>query len=398
MEKKEIVIQSQTIDWLRVLMILFVVMSHLSERCSPDMKDISVPLINLSEYNGMSIYYIFRLFVDTIKGICIPAFFLFSGYLFFINIDQWDKYTYLEKLKKRVFTLLIPYFLWNIISILFQFFTIFVGRICKHDNEWFRLSDAWNEIFDKGILNVFWHYTDWGGGRSGNVFGWYTQSMGPYNSTMWFLQTLICLTIITPIIYIFVKKLHIYGVILLGILYNFGIWQYSVPGFNISGVFFFTLGAYLGINKKNMVFVFRRMRYVIFPLTVIFLLSTVVLKHIILRCNILAFNYTCGIFCICGVISAFIIVSYLIEKKKLRVYKTISSSTFFIYAAHTCLPVLGAVEILFEFITFKSKNWLLLSIAYFMVPVIAAIVCICILLSLKKFMPSVAKILSGNRF
>lgn len=97
-------------------------------------------------------------------------------------------------------------------------------------------------------------------------------------------------------------------------------------------------------------------------------------------------------------ISAVIIASYLVEKEKVKAHKTISTSIFFVYAAHTCLPVLSAVEVLFELITFKSKNWLLLIVTYFAVPIITVIVCIGILLFLKKMMPAVAKILSGNRF
>ncbi|MBR5715337.1 MAG: acyltransferase family protein [Bacteroidales bacterium] len=47
----------------------------------------------------------------------VALFFLLSGYLFFKHLEQWDSNVWLRKMKRRLWTLLIPYILWNTIYI-----------------------------------------------------------------------------------------------------------------------------------------------------------------------------------------------------------------------------------------------------------------------------------------
>jgi hypothetical protein len=57
--------------------------------------------------------------------------------------------------------LLIPYVLWNIINVLIRPIIIIGGRIIKNDGDWGRFSILFNELLDKGIWNIFWHYNTW---------------------------------------------------------------------------------------------------------------------------------------------------------------------------------------------------------------------------------------------
>ena len=41
-------------------------------------------------------------------SLAVPAFFMISGYLFFRNLEDWKYPVWKDKLKKRVYSLLIP--------------------------------------------------------------------------------------------------------------------------------------------------------------------------------------------------------------------------------------------------------------------------------------------------
>jgi fucose 4-O-acetylase-like acetyltransferase len=161
--------------------------------------------INYSAISGMDVYNVIRVLVREIALICNSGFFLFSGYLFFSNISTLNKKIYVKKLKTRIKTLLIPYISWNIINVLLRPAVIWGGRIIKKDGDWERFTIFFKELFDKGIWNIFWHYNTWGDGT--NILGWSRPSMGPFSVPMWFLQTLIVLTIVSPVIYLICKYL-----------------------------------------------------------------------------------------------------------------------------------------------------------------------------------------------
>jgi peptidoglycan/LPS O-acetylase OafA/YrhL len=344
--------------------------------------------INFPAISSIDIYNIIRIIVRKIASICNPGFFLFSGYLFFSNVDTFNKQLYTKKLKTRINTLLIPYILWNIINIIIRPVIIWGGRIIKKDGDWNRFTIFFNELLDKGILNIFWHYNTWGNGT--NILGWPTPNMGPFSVPMWFLQTLIVLTVLSPIIYLICKYLKIYGIIILGLLYYTGIW-FLVPGFHISAVFFFTLGAYYGIYKKNLIVEMRRYKVLGYVIYIITLIPAVYYDYD----GISTYNYFSPIFILAMVMSSINIASYLIERNKVKINKTLTQAAFFVYALHTVL-ILSIVGLVFDK-TFKSNSPVILILRYFVVTIITAYVCVGIYCIMKKTMPKILKILSGNR-
>jgi hypothetical protein len=326
--------------------------------------------------------------VREIALICNPGFFLFSGYLFFFNINVWNKTIYINKLKVRIKSLLIPYVLWNLINVIIQPLIIIGGCVIKKDGNWNRLSIFFNELIEKRIWNIFWHYNTWGTGT--NILGWPKPNMGPFSVPMWFLQTLIVLTILTPIIYLICKYLKKYGIILLGSLYYTGIW-FSIPGFGISPIFFFSFGAYFGIYKKYLTLELRKYKLFWYLISLLTLLPSVYYDYD----GQTSYNYFSSIFIFAMVISTINITSSLIEKGKIKPNHTLSKATFFIYAVHTVL-VLNIMGIIFDII-FKSKIPIILIIRYFTVPITTAYICVLIYYIMKKVMPKTLNLLSGNR-
>jgi hypothetical protein len=344
--------------------------------------------MNVSVFSGMDVYNIIRIIVREIASICNSGFFLFSGFLFFHNINILDKTIYFRKLKTRINTLLIPYLLWNIISVIIRPVIIIGGRLIKKDEDWDRILIFFNELLDKGIWNIFWHYNTWGTGT--NILGWSRPSMGPFSIPMWFLQTLIILTILTPIIFLICQYLKKYGLLLLGLLYYTGIWI-SIPGFRIAPIFFFTLGAYFGIYKKNLVSELRKYKLFWYITSILTLLPSVYYDYD----GHTTYNYFTPVFLLATVISAVNIVSFFIEKGKISQNRTLTKATFFVYGVHTVL-VLSIVSLIFDII-FTSKSPIILTIRYFTVPIATAYVCVLIYCMMEKIMPKMLGLLSGNR-
>src|SRR5574344_1966684 len=118
-------VQSKAIDALRFPLIIMVVFIH-----TPGSPDLWSTNINWAEMDAMQWYNVLRLlFSIIIPNIAVPSFFLISGYLFFITFKSWDTSLYKSKVKRRIYTLLIPYFLWCLIISVFAKFLLLKGDI-----------------------------------------------------------------------------------------------------------------------------------------------------------------------------------------------------------------------------------------------------------------------------
>ena len=148
----------------------------------------------------------------------VPAFFFIAGLWFF-----YSSKTYIEKIRSRIQTLLIPYFLWNTIMLSAFIFAFFLGYNL--------LINQRKSIADYGIIDyirAFWDCGDWGYGNGKPVY-----------PPMWFVRNLFLLCLISPIIkvIIYYTKFSLpLAACLLWILY---------PGFwlSIESIMAFCLGA-----------------------------------------------------------------------------------------------------------------------------------------------------------
>ncbi len=73
------------------------------------------------------IYDIIRIFFS--EGICrvaVPTLFLISGFLFFTRLEKWSADIWANKLKRRAKTLILPYFIWNLLSIVFSLLMLYL--------------------------------------------------------------------------------------------------------------------------------------------------------------------------------------------------------------------------------------------------------------------------------
>ncbi len=135
-----------------------------------------------------------------ICGIAIPGFAVISGYLFFATAD-FSAETYKRKMYSRLFSLLIPYIVWDLI--------VFAGDVVLAFNGKNNLvsETEWNFL---NVLNIFWGVKQNGAGTC------------PYNGPLWYIRDLFILCLLTPIIYPLLKSRffkYIFAVVLLSALF-----------------------------------------------------------------------------------------------------------------------------------------------------------------------------------
>lgn len=98
-------------DLLSFYMAILVVSIHLSIASFYD--------FDFSSTADRVCFFCFNVVKDTISLVCVPFFFLKSGILFFRNFKLGD---YFPKIKRRFFSLFIPYCIWNMLCYLFDLF------------------------------------------------------------------------------------------------------------------------------------------------------------------------------------------------------------------------------------------------------------------------------------
>ena len=208
-----------TIDSTRFILAILVVFIHMTDR----------GLIISSTNSTHPIYtFIDQGFMPYLTTLAIPGFFILSGYLFFTGFNVWDWSLYRTKIGNRLHTLLIPFFLWNLMKyaslVLIEF---------PHLG-----SNAYFHVFrEYGSLRMFW---------DGNA-----ELSSPILLSTWFLRDLFILCTLSPIFYFVIKKSHGWIILCLIMLTSWNFW----PTHNIcsaTNVLSFACGATISIFHRDL--------------------------------------------------------------------------------------------------------------------------------------------------
>lgn len=149
-------LQFNVFDWLRFPLITGVVFIH----CFG--KPFDYGAIDFAHLSGMDFYNLFRVSISQVlTHVCVPAFYLISGYLFFIGLEEWTWNAYLNKLKKRSKSLLVPFLIWNTLCVLLAVFSMF-----RHEG----LAGVQSFISDNGYWHLYWDCQQWNMDRT-NLLG-----------------------------------------------------------------------------------------------------------------------------------------------------------------------------------------------------------------------------------
>ncbi|MCF0125043.1 MAG: acyltransferase family protein, partial [Clostridia bacterium] len=263
----------------------------------------------------------------TITAISVPLFFLFSGYLYFYKIEKFDKGVYFSKTRKRVKSLILPYFYWNLIAVLFYLVLNILSVVIKGNS-----VQMLDDYFSSLNWHTFWDSSSTSGGTC--CFGMYKTSglTGPLVMALWYVRNLIILVLISPVIYYLVKKTGTYLIFLLGGCYFSGIWL-NCTYFNITGVFFFTWGAYMSLNKMTIIDCLSKWKVFFYIGAIIWALLYAYLD--VTGKNGFWLAISKPAYVICGVISVYNIMYSLIKSgRHTNQLPFLAKSSFFIFCIH----------------------------------------------------------------
>ncbi|GLB30200.1 hypothetical protein LAD12857_21230 [Lacrimispora amygdalina] len=162
-----------------------------------------------------------RFWGDTVAQIAVPGFFLISSYLFFRGFTMeklWVKWN------SRIRSILVPYIMWNLLYYLGYVIGSripFLSRVIGKGRIPFNFQEAAQAVL---------HYS--------------------YNYVFWYLNQLILLVLLAPVIYMAVRKKGIGRLLLVGILaaiYMGG----ALPFLNLDALLYYSFGAYAAIHGKD---------------------------------------------------------------------------------------------------------------------------------------------------
>ena len=296
-------LQSRAIDVMRFPLAVMVVAIHtyfceaLKARGNVD-----VP------FTGVWAHEFITFFSIVLTDAAVPTFFVISGYLYFVktntqSIECYDWGGYLKKTRRKCLTLLIPYFMWNLVAFLIE-----------------------PSNYAKPVMDI--------------LTGFYSiNGHGPWDGPLWFMRDLFLMMLFAPLFELGIKKIKMALPIILWIIYvgNF-LGDSIVPGLSYVGLAFFSLGAYSGIWQKGFINSLRNNKIKIIGLYLLMLLARIITMHQWGDMSIFTTTVASlvDMLYIASTIPAwFVIASYIGEHTQcIDIWRWLASSGFVIYAMH----------------------------------------------------------------
>ena len=343
---------SNLLDYLKCLLCIGVVLIHAQFTPKESLLFGSEWLeIDYSLFNSFIRFFT----IDFLNNTCVPVFFSISGFLFFHNVpDKIDKYFwkwYKNKLYSRVFSLLIPYLISNTIFML-------LSEYVRHEGV-------------RPLLSAYWSYT----------YG------VPTNVPTWFLRDLMVACVLSPIILILLRKLKFVPLIILFLLWFFGVFEGAVPGLSFYSLLFFSIGSHLSILNVDILRLMNVNRfgwlYVVFYFS--FLIFTFMLDNdYLIKLSVLLAYPAWFAF-------AAIIDKYDICKNKL---KEMVAFSFFVFLFHYFYLTVGFTRL---FLYIGGTSEIMCFVAYFGGTVLLIIFMWIIYRIMNFVTPSFVNIIVGDR-
>ena len=334
--------QHAGLNALKVLMILFVIFIHEN------------PTHNT--HGNMVMWW------NSIVVVAVPVFFTLSGYFFFRGMDVLTMDVYKKKLATRFRTLFIPYMIWNCFPVLFVvagnlYSIIFRGK--STDDLIGFLTGLW----DEGLWHIWWDKTS---------------GLMPFDSPLWYVRDLMILCVLSPLFYLFIRKIGWIFPLIVGILY---LSPLSFPiGFSSTGLFFFSFGSTFALRRISMDAIGGG-RYLVYGLALsLFILCNVLHEPLLHKLFIMSSCY------------AWILLFHQIDGSVINRIAAFSETVFFVLALHNIIVLANVGKGL---MLIMSGSFIGLS--YWIAPFISLFICIMLYYIIKKVFPQVLDVLCGGR-
>lgn len=333
------------------------------------------------EYKIDSAWYnvVVNLFSDVLPRIGVPLFFFISGFLFF-NKTSLNVNSYVDKLKKRIGTLLLPFVLWNIIALVWQVLKIEINLSSFSIGE---LS------FESIFTTLFWNWRDSNMFLSSPADVSTSTGVYPIDVPMWYLRELMIAMLFSPILYILIKKYRKIFPFFLCLLWF--IFSSDIIGYFdqlLTSFFFFSWGAYYSIHKIDFVKYFQSLSfipYICLPIAIFDSLALLASYDIFLH----------KVFVLLGIISVIVLFSRLLETEKLKTNNFLSNCSFFVFALHY-LFIRNFAVLVFMLLGCPDSPLFMICF-YFFIPIITTLICCGFFWFLNHFCPTPLRWLTGGR-
>ena len=300
---------------------------------------------------------------NVLGQLAVPGFFCLSGYLFFRNCDlSMSTATaasfFRNKLTKRVYSLVLPYVLWNLI---YYIIYLAAGRAA------FNASAIFNAVINYG-----------------------------YNPVFWYLHELILIMVITPLIYVLLKTKAV-AVPVLAAIYALAVFYELIPihYVNEDALLYFCAGAAASMHLKKYE---DRLEYIGRLGASCFLIFVICTE---LTAKLYGYGYMAALIGgrLSGLIAVFATVCVSVRReKKLPAF---TGYNFFIYAVHYLEIRLfqGVFDALSQSLCGLSlfDNNMLSTVLYICMPLMCIVLAVSLGRMMRKMFPGLYALLTGGR-
>lgn len=357
--------------------------------------DIDVSELHASGLTGLAVYDYIRLFFSVvIARSAVPIFFIISGYLLFLKVEEYNKTVYISKLRKRWHSLVIPYFSWIVLLILWTLM-FKVGGILLHGKPWVGILDYFQ---NNGYLHMLWDSSVWE--ERTTWLGIETHNSGPALLPFWYMRDLIIMVVISPAIYWFIKKIKFVFIILLLAIYTFDINCSLISGTLACASLFFSIGAYFALKKLDFTEALWKWRHLICPIAILLMIyQTYSGSAMGNTMSLMIHPWLVIIQSFAIIIVASVLCRY---QKVYETNKKLARYSFFIYAFHPFIltyeiKAFKKIALLVDNQILISDTWYMMTLNYIAIPLICVGVCIGIYRFMLKFIPDVLEMIVGER-
>lgn len=373
---------SESINMLRFPLAILVVFVHGFGA------EINITELHAGGLTGLAVYDYIRLFFSVvIARSAVPVFFIISGYLLFLKVEEYDKAIYISKLRKRLHGLVIPYVSWILLFVLWILMSK-LGGILLYGKPWMGIVDYFKE---NGYLHMFWDSSVWG--ERLTWLGVKAHNSGPVLLPFWYMRDLIMMVIFSPVFYWLIKKIKLVFIAFLFAIYVLDIRISYMSESFVDASLFFGCGAYFAIMKQDFTDVLWKWRYAIVPLAVILMaIQTYTGSAMGDRVSRMIYPWLV----IIQSAALIIVASAMCSHQSLyRWNKKLAGTSFFIYALHPF--ILGYVIAIINKVAPMSDAWYMQTFCYLTAPLACVMVCVGVHWGMRMYMPSVMRVLMGER-
>ena len=311
-----------------------------------------------------------HIFIDIICSIAVPVFFFISGLLFFRE-GTFSMSLYVKKIRSRIKTILIPYIAWTFIYLI-----VIVLLQWWHPNFRLLIHKSVYDLSFSDFLFLFWDM------RQANDIP--TDQAEPLVGQFWFLQCLMVLVLLSPIIYQGIKYLGVWFVVLVALLDVSGLMPFY-PGVVFYTYFFFTLGAFFSLQDININGLLKNIRLWIYPLLIV----------VWVLAEAFPTNYLVLFIAKLLLLAAVVDVALCLVHRHIEMPALLVSATFFIFASHRFLTAI---------VTNVAKNGIVpvnselsATAFYLLSTVLVVVLCVGTYVVMKRFLPKTTSFLVGKR-